>query len=153
LRQVMDFLSGDKPVERNGHVTTTSSQKDRSHAAERQPDQVAATVLEAVAEKTGFPVEMLGLDMEMDADLGIDSIKRVEIMSVLQERLPHAPSIKSEHLGALRKLRQVAEFLSGFSASATVNGDLPVPSTDRQEDRALVQVQSETASKPLYRYI
>ena len=34
---------------------------------------------------------MLDLDMRLDADLGIDSIKRVEILSGIQERLPDAP--------------------------------------------------------------
>ena len=53
----------------------------------------------------GNPAEMLGLEMELDADLGIDSIKRVEIFSVLQEKLPNAPVIKPEHLGSLRTLR------------------------------------------------
>ena len=49
----------------------------------------------------GLSREMLELDMELDADLGIDSIKRVEILSALQERLPEAPTIKPEHLGTL----------------------------------------------------
>ena len=41
-----------------------------------------------VAEKTGYPTEMLELDMELEADLGIDSIKRVEILSAMQEKHP-----------------------------------------------------------------
>ena len=36
---------------------------------------------------------MLELEMALDTDLGIDSIKRVEILSTLQERLPGAPAI------------------------------------------------------------
>ena len=78
----------------------------------------AATLLAVVAEKTGYPAEMLQLDMELDADLGIDSIKRVEIFSTLQEKLPHAPAVKPEHLGTLRTLRQVADFLAGPSGHA-----------------------------------
>src|SRR5207245_457207 len=81
-----------------------------------------AVLLEVVAEKTGYPAEMLELDMELDADLGIDSIKRVEIFSALQERLPHAPVVKSEHLGTLRTLRQVVDFLSR-SAKIEVTGE------------------------------
>ena len=34
-------------------------------------------MLEVVAQKTGYPVEMIGMEMELEADLGIDSIKRV----------------------------------------------------------------------------
>ncbi len=59
---------------------------------------------------------MLNLDMGLDADLGIDSIKRVEILSTLQERLPHAPVVKSEHLGTLNTLREIATFLSNGDA-------------------------------------
>ncbi len=49
--------------------------------------------------------------MSMDADLGIDSIKRVEILSSLQERLPDAPVVGPEQLGVLNTLGQIAEFL------------------------------------------
>ena len=31
---------------------------------------------------------MIGLDMDIDAELGIDSIKRVEILAALQEQRP-----------------------------------------------------------------
>ena len=50
--------------------------------------------------------------MRLDADLGIDSIKRVEILSALQEQLPDAPVIKPEHLGILQTLGQIVEFLA-----------------------------------------
>ncbi|MDW8199171.1 MAG: beta-ketoacyl synthase N-terminal-like domain-containing protein, partial [Gemmataceae bacterium] len=50
------------------------------------PDRIAATLLAVVAEKTGYPVESLDLSLSLDADLGVDSIKRVEILSALQER-------------------------------------------------------------------
>jgi acyl transferase domain-containing protein len=78
--------------------------------------RIAALLLEVIAEKTGYPAEMLELDMALDADLGIDSIKRVEILSALQERLPQAPIIKPEHLGTLHNLRDIAAFLAASSS-------------------------------------
>src|SRR5205807_1375367 len=81
--------------------------------APRNDLKVRDAVLAVVAEKTGYPSEMLDLDMGFDADLGIDSIKRVEILSALQERLPEAPAVKPEHLGVLHTLRDVADFLAG----------------------------------------
>jgi acyl carrier protein/NAD(P)-dependent dehydrogenase (short-subunit alcohol dehydrogenase family) len=44
-------------------------------------------VLEIMADKTGYDVDMLETDMNMEADLGIDSIKRVEILGQVQETL------------------------------------------------------------------
>ena len=88
-------------------------------------DRVEAVLVAVVAEKTGYPAEMLDLDMQLDADLGIDSIKRVEILSDLQERLPDAPAIKPEHLGTLRTLREIALFLSAGEAIAPVSKTAP----------------------------
>ena len=84
-------------------------------------------LLEVVAEKTGYPAEMLEPDMQLDADLGIDSIKRVEILSALQERLPEAPAIKPEHLGTLRTLKDIAGFLGDVADQTT-----PTPSAEPQ---------------------
>jgi len=87
-------------------------------AAAQSSTQVIDTLLAVVSEKTGYPVEMLELDMGMDADLGIDSIKRVEILSTLQERLPGSPAIGPEHLGTLRTLGDIAGHLSAGSVAA-----------------------------------
>ncbi|MEL6178989.1 MAG: acyltransferase domain-containing protein, partial [Myxococcota bacterium] len=73
---------------------------------------VSGVLLGLVAEKTGYPVEMLELSMGLDSDLGIDSIKRVEILSALEEQLPQAPTIKPEHLGELQTLEHIVQFLT-----------------------------------------
>ena len=83
-----------------------------SSASSIDTGKVEVVLLEVVAEKTGYPADILNLDMEMDSDLGIDSIKRVEILSTLQERIPEAPAVGPEHLGTLRTLRQIVAFLS-----------------------------------------
>ena len=77
-------------------------------------------LVEVVSEKTGYPAEVLEPGMQLDADLGIDSIKRVEILSALQERLPGSPVIGPEHMGTIRTLGQIAEFLGGVEAQAPV---------------------------------
>jgi len=89
--------------------------------------QITETLLSVVSEKTGYPIEMLELDMGMDSDLGIDSIKRVEILSTLQERLPGSPAIGPEHLGTLRTLGEIAAHLSAGSASAPASVASPAP--------------------------
>jgi acyl transferase domain-containing protein len=40
-----------------------------------------------VADRTGYPPDMLDPDLDLEADLGIDSIKRIEILGALGERL------------------------------------------------------------------
>ena len=80
---------------------------------------VLPTLLAIVSEKTGYPAETINPDMDLEGDLGIDSIKRVEILSAVAEKLPGAPKVKPEHLGTLRTLKSIAEYLSqGMSSSA-----------------------------------
>ncbi|MFN5241046.1 MAG: SDR family NAD(P)-dependent oxidoreductase [Aphanizomenon sp.] len=72
---------------------------------------LSKTLLNVVSEKTGYPVEMLELSMDMEADLGIDSIKRVEILGGLLEIYPDLPKPNPEELGQLRTLEQIAEYM------------------------------------------
>ena len=58
-----------------------------------------ALMMSVVAEKTGYPAEMLGLHMDLEADLGIDSIKRVEILAAFRERAPGLPEVKADRAG------------------------------------------------------
>ncbi len=70
-------------------------------AAPVQTGRIQEVLLAVVSEKTGYPAEMLEPDMLLDADLGIDSIKRVEILAALQEQLPEAPVVKLLSTSAL----------------------------------------------------
>ena len=87
-----------------------------------------AALLEIVAEKTGYPPEMLDLTMDMEADLGIDSIKRVEILAALQEQFPDLPEIEADELAELRTLGEIlAQVEAEAPASAPAQAPAPAP--------------------------
>jgi acyl carrier protein len=67
-----------------------------------------------VADKTGYPAEMLALDMDLEGDLGIDSIKRVEILSAVQDGAPGIPEVDPAHMGSLRTLGQIVDYMQGL---------------------------------------
>jgi acyl transferase domain-containing protein/acyl carrier protein len=48
-------------------------------------DPVEARVLAIVAEKTGYAQEMLALDLDLEADLGIDTVKQAELFTAVRE--------------------------------------------------------------------
>ncbi|MBW7958150.1 MAG: SDR family NAD(P)-dependent oxidoreductase, partial [Candidatus Promineofilum sp.] len=48
-------------------------------------DPVADKVLAIVAEQTGYPQEMLELDLDMEADLGIDTVKQAETFLAIRQ--------------------------------------------------------------------
>jgi acyl transferase domain-containing protein/NAD(P)-dependent dehydrogenase (short-subunit alcohol dehydrogenase family) len=123
LEQVVAFLASGqtvKPAQEETQQVRTNNDAGASHISE--------TLLAVVSEKTGYPVEMLSLSMGMDSDLGIDSIKRVEIMAALRGKLPGSPEIKPEHLGSLQTLQQVVDFLTGRPAApVTVPAPVAAP--------------------------
>ncbi|MFB2768894.1 beta-ketoacyl synthase N-terminal-like domain-containing protein [Pelatocladus sp. BLCC-F211] len=87
-------------------------------AAEIDLSNLPETLLAITSEKTGYPVEMLELDMDMEADLGIDSIKRVEIMGALQEKYPDLPKPSNvEELAELRTIGQIVEYLQKLAGA------------------------------------
>ena len=68
-------------------------------------------LLEVVSEKTGYPAEMLELGMDLEADLGIDSIKRVEIFGALTKQYPSMSGINPQELTELRTLGEIVDYV------------------------------------------
>ncbi|KAF2775151.1 type I polyketide synthase [Streptomyces sp. OM5714] len=89
-------------------------------SAEVSVDEVRRVLLEVVSAKTGYPAEMLDTSMDVEADLGIDSIKRVEIMGALRDRFPAAQSAAPAQLAELRTLDDIITFFSGATSDAPV---------------------------------
>uniref|UniRef100_A0A7S3B1N0 Carrier domain-containing protein n=1 Tax=Haptolina ericina TaxID=156174 RepID=A0A7S3B1N0_9EUKA len=52
-----------------------------------QDEEATRVVLEVLSEKTGFDAEMLELDMSISGELGLDSFKRHELLTEIQERI------------------------------------------------------------------
>ncbi|MGD0593893.1 MAG: acyl carrier protein, partial [Acidimicrobiales bacterium] len=48
-------------------------------------DEVRQRVLALVAEKTGYPEDMLALDLDLEADLGVDTVKQAELFATVRE--------------------------------------------------------------------
>ncbi|WP_257667609.1 type I polyketide synthase [Parapedobacter tibetensis] len=49
--------------------------------------QIKTILLTVVSDKTGYPADMLGMDLDLEADLSIDSIKRMEIMGEVKTQM------------------------------------------------------------------
>ena len=79
---------------------------------------IHAIMLRVVAESTGYPSEMLSSEMALEGDLGIDSIKRVEILSAVQDEVPGLPQVDANHMGALETLGEIVEYMQGLLGGA-----------------------------------
>ena len=95
-----------------GAVITRLSARPTDAGCAGTDADLSEILRQVVAEKTGYPAEMLGLEMSLEADLGIDSIKRVEILSALQERVPGLPRLEPAVIASLRTIGAVATHLA-----------------------------------------
>ncbi|MGB8455631.1 MAG: SDR family NAD(P)-dependent oxidoreductase [Anaerocolumna sp.] len=48
-------------------------------------EEVIGFIKKAIAEKTGYPVELLENEADLEADLGIDSVKQAEVLGIVRE--------------------------------------------------------------------
>ncbi|CDR16783.1 modular polyketide synthase [Streptomyces iranensis] len=83
------------------------------------PDVLRA-VSEIISERTGYPVDMIEPDLDLEADLSIDSIKRAEIAGELARRLGVAgadtATLGDEELEELTKARTTAAVTDWLTA-------------------------------------
>ncbi len=105
-------------------------------------DYIQKVMMEVVAEKTGYPTEMLELEMDMEADLGIDSIKRVEILGSVQETIPDLPELNPEDLAELRTLGEIVSYMQSKVTAAPAVASAPAASTAAAPAIDLTHIQS-----------
>ncbi|MDJ0795223.1 MAG: beta-ketoacyl synthase N-terminal-like domain-containing protein [Calothrix sp. MO_167.B12] len=125
---VMEVVAAPTPTVGESETTVTVEETVAVNAQINIPvaepvavdlSNLSENLLAITSEKTGYPVEMLELDMDMEADLGIDSIKRVEIMGALQEMYPDLPKPENvEELGELRTIAQIVDYLQSLAAKS-----------------------------------
>ncbi len=107
-----------------------------------------ALVLAVVAESTGYPVDMLEPSMALESDLGIDSIKRVEILSAVQKAAPELPEVDTGALASLDTLQEVIDHLAANAPGAAVVA--PVAAAPQRDLHALVlAVVAESTGYPV----
>jgi polyketide-type polyunsaturated fatty acid synthase PfaA len=104
--------------------TTPENAKEIIETSTRSINDIAdfeSVMMQIVAEKTGYPKEILDLNTDLESGLGIDSIKRVEILSALQEKFPVLKNADKAKLAAMNTLGEILEF-SEQSDLADVGG-------------------------------
>ena len=129
--------NGDGQAERQGAVARMDASGSQGQPAATEPvtaqtdeslpaepltssetmESVTDRLIEIVSQRTGYPREMLNLDLDLEADLGIDSIKRVEILGELAESLNISQeddgTLELEKLTGERTLRGMLDYLEG----------------------------------------
>ncbi|MEZ4375436.1 MAG: beta-ketoacyl synthase N-terminal-like domain-containing protein [Polyangiaceae bacterium] len=123
LGQIVDYMNerlGQAPAAAAPAAATPAAAPAAAPAASNL--DLHALLLEVVAEKTGYPTEMLNAEMTLEGDLGIDSIKRVEILSGMQERAPGLPQVDTSVMAKLSTLGQIVDYMNERLAGGGAKG-------------------------------
>ncbi|MEO0325838.1 MAG: phosphopantetheine-binding protein, partial [Myxococcota bacterium] len=124
LQEIVDRMGaelGDAPA-----TPAAAPSASAPSAAGLSLGALSELMLVVVAEKTGYPREMLEMGMDLEGDLGVDSIKRVEILAAMREQAPSLPEVDPAELGKLRTLQEIVDRmgaeLGGGGAEGTPAG-------------------------------
>ena len=141
-------------------VTSASAVASPSTTPEStsRTDAVKERVLALVVEKTGYPQDMLDLDLDLEADLGVDTVKQAEMFAAIRE-IYNIPRDENRKLRDYPTLAHVIRFVyekrpnlaaQNTEAAATVEGAGPTTAqaaiqAGKKEQPA---VAAETSQKP-----
>ena len=73
-------------------------------------EAVQERILGLVVEKTGYPIEMLDMDLDLEADLGVDTVKQAELFAAIRE-IYNIPRQESLRLRDFPTLKHVVKFV------------------------------------------
>ncbi|MEU4245566.1 SDR family NAD(P)-dependent oxidoreductase [Actinoplanes sp. NPDC026619] len=82
---------------------------------------VQGAVLSVISERTGYPIELIELDLDLEADLSVDSIKRAEVAGEVASRLGlsvDGDESELEDLVKARTVRSMVDWLDSRIAPA-----------------------------------
>jgi acyl carrier protein len=141
ISDVVQYLTEKMPGVPEEKNETAPEETPKREEASRE--DVKREVISVISELTGYPEDMLEEDLDLEADLGIDSVKQGEILSRLKEKYPTENSggetdVKTE------TIRQLIDFVTGSAEESVTK---PVP--DGGEEYSLRDLSEQPSSRYL----
>ncbi|HEX3334381.1 MAG TPA: SDR family NAD(P)-dependent oxidoreductase, partial [Acidimicrobiales bacterium] len=153
IREIVDWIDALEPATGPTPSAPTNGNRNgngNGSAARPKGDALGEIVLGVVADRTGYPTDMLDPDLDLEADLSIDSIKRIEIIGELAERIGLGDGDGAgvdddtvEELAQLKSIREIVDWIDALEPGGGSTGDAAV----RTEDVA-ARVDDAVADSP-----
>jgi NAD(P)-dependent dehydrogenase (short-subunit alcohol dehydrogenase family)/acyl transferase domain-containing protein len=107
---------------------------------------VSALLLEIVSERTGYPPSMLDADADLEADLSIDSIKRLEILSELLARVGLGAGGDDSLIEEVTRIKTLGGIVAWIAAHKPGEADLDGRAEGTVDPAPRTDVRPETTS-------
>jgi acyl transferase domain-containing protein len=112
----------------------------------RQDDSVKERILALVVEKTGYPKDMLDLDLDLEADLGVDTVKQAEMFAAIRE-IYNIPRDENRKLREYPTLAHVIRFV--YEHRPDLASSASTPTSASEEPPAVVAPPITTGALPI----
>jgi acyl transferase domain-containing protein/NADP-dependent 3-hydroxy acid dehydrogenase YdfG len=108
LRSLLDFVRSQPPAPGAPAVAKSGAGTARAPVPRGgESGDVAARLVSLFAVKTGYTIEELGLDADIETELGIDSIRQLEILAAAEQEF-HLQRRDDVRIGEHRTIRALA---------------------------------------------
>ncbi len=162
LQGIIDLVTeaGDVSPARVPVTPNVSTEVQASPAIGLDRSKLTTELVRIVSERTGYPADMLNPQLDLEADLGIDSIKRVEILGTVQQLLADTGVRLEdgfmEKLSGVRTLQGIIDLLAAPatsfpSAPAPVHA-APAPAPVTMPGTTAVEPETPTATEDIRRF-
>lgn len=85
-------------------------------------DEVEAFLLDAICKESGYPPEIVGLDADLEADLGIDTVKQAQVLGRVRDRF----NLRTEQKLSLRDFPTLRHILNYVDQNLAAKAAEPV---------------------------
>ncbi|GIK58733.1 MAG: hypothetical protein BroJett015_43960 [Chloroflexota bacterium] len=148
-------VSSEQVAVSSEQLAVNSEQTPVTHHASRITDPIADKVLAIVAEQTGYPTDMLEMDLDLEADLGVDTVKQAETFLAIRTEfnIPRRDDLSLRDYNTLAKVvgfvREMRPDLVSSEQFAVSSEQTPVTHhtsriTDPIADKVLAIVAEQT---------
>ena len=103
-------------------------------ASDGKMDEVKKKMAAIVAEKTGYPEDLIDFDLDMESDLGIDTVKQAELFGTVRELfdIPREEDIQIKDFPTLNHVLKFVKDRSPHFAGLSVAGVVPATGKARE---------------------
>lgn len=118
VSQRSDSASLPGEIEKIAALEPSMAKSTISESSRHSNDQVRTQILSLLSEKTGYPAEMLDTGLDLEADLGIDTVKQAEFIAEVREKFA-IPRIDGLKIAEFPTIEHIINFVLSHTAPQT----------------------------------
>ncbi|MDY6935352.1 MAG: SDR family NAD(P)-dependent oxidoreductase [Spirochaetota bacterium] len=154
LNHILDYAKGRSSADSGNGGAVVSERVVDSSSSRGDDDAIRSKILGIVSDKTGYPEDLIEFDLDMESDLGIDTVKQAEMFGMIREvfDIPKDEGLKIKDFPTLNHILEFARDRSnGFKTDAIGGSDVEgtISTEANVSDSKIKRIIAEIIDDPL----